>query len=92
MVEHQHGVSSFLSFGAKSVQPEILEKLLIGREKVAKTLEKKVKNIAKDGLNHHAIVVGARGTGKTHLLRILYHRAQPYIKNKKIVTYYSFFT
>lgn len=88
MVEHQHGVSSFLSFGAKSVQPEILEKLLIGREKIAKTLEKKVKNIAKDGLNHQTIVVGARGTGKTHLLRILYHRAQPYIKKNKIVVAY----
>jgi len=88
MVEHQHGISSFLSFGAKSVQPEILEKLLIGREKVAKTLEKKVKNIAVDGLNHHAIVVGARGTGKTHLLRILYHRAQSYIQDNKIVIAY----
>lgn len=88
MVEHQHGISSFLSFGAKSVQPEILEKLLIGREKVAKNLEKKVENIANDGLNHQTIVVGARGTGKTHLLRILYHRAQPFIKNNKIVIAY----
>ena len=88
MVEHQHGLSSFLSFGAKSVQPEILEKLLVGREKVAKTLEKKVKNIVNDGLNHQVIVVGARGTGKTHLLRILYHRMESDIQSKKIVVAY----
>jgi Cdc6-like AAA superfamily ATPase len=64
MVETQQGVSTFLSFGAKSVKPEILEELLIGRRENVDLLSKFVKEIAEDGLNHHKIVIGQRGTGK----------------------------
>ena len=52
MVENQHSINTILSFGAKSVNPEILEKLLIGREKTADYLFNAVKSIAEDGNNN----------------------------------------
>jgi len=89
-VENQHGLNSFLSFGAKSVNPEILETLLVGRKKIVDQLENRVKNIAKDGLNHQVLILGARGTGKTHILRVLYFRLQSFITQKKIkVAYFA---
>lgn len=90
MVENKYGISSTLSFGAKSVHPKILEALLVGREKLVNQLEKKAKNIAKDGLNHQVLIIGARGTGKTHMLSVLHHRIQPLIKNNEIkVAYFA---
>ncbi|MCU0339274.1 MAG: hypothetical protein MUE30_05270 [Spirosomaceae bacterium] len=90
MVENQQGVSTFLSFGAKSVKPHILEQMLIGRRENADFLEKCVKEIAQDGLNHQLMIVGKRGMGKTHLLRTLYHRSQPFLQAKAIeIAYFS---
>ncbi|MEY4540773.1 MAG: hypothetical protein RLZZ306_2530, partial [Bacteroidota bacterium] len=93
MVENQQGVtpqglSTFLSFGAKSVQPEILEELLIGRQQNVDFLAKCVNDIAYEGLNHQLMVVGRRGMGKTHILRVLYHRLQPALQENKIVVAY----
>lgn len=93
MVENQQGItpqglSTFLSFGAKSVQPEILEELLIGRQQNVDFLAKCVNDIAYEGLNHQLMVVGRRGMGKTHILRVLYHRLQPALQENKIVVAY----
>jgi tetratricopeptide (TPR) repeat protein len=93
MVENQQsitpqGLSTFLSFGAKSVQPEILEELLIGRQQNVDFLAKCVNDIAYEGLNHQLMVVGRRGMGKTHILRVLYHRLQPALQENKIVVAY----
>lgn len=90
MVETQQGISTFLSFGAKSVKPEILEELLIGRQDDINYLTKCVGEIAEDGINHQIIVVGQRGMGKTHLLRVLYQRSQAFLKNEKLkIAYFS---
>ena len=89
-METQQGISTFLSFGAKSVKPEILEELLIGRHDDIDFLTKCVGEIANDGINHQIIVVGQRGMGKTHLLRVLYQRSQPFLKDKKLmIAYFS---
>jgi tetratricopeptide (TPR) repeat protein len=88
MVANQSGVNMILSFGVKSVNPEILEKLLIGRQKAADYLYDAAKSIAEDGNNQHILVIGQRGMGKTHLLRVLFHRLQQYIKDDKIVVAY----
>ncbi|HAK76300.1 MAG TPA: hypothetical protein DCM71_05190, partial [Runella sp.] len=90
MVEAQQGVSTFLSFGTKSVKPGILEELLIGRREDVNLLTKFVNEIAQDGLNHQVIVVGQRGMGKTHILRVLYQRSQVFLKDKKLkIAYFS---
>lgn len=87
-MENQHSINTILSFGAKSVNPEILEKLLIGREKTADYLFNAVKSIAEDGNNNQQLIIGQRGMGKTHLFRILFHRIQKYIIDKKLVVAY----
>lgn len=88
MVENKHSVNTILSFGAKSVNPEVLEKLLIGREKNAEYLFNAVKSIAEDNNNQQIVVIGQRGMGKTHLFRILYSRIQKYITDQKLVVAY----
>lgn len=88
MVENQHSINSILSFSAKSVEPEILERLLIGRGQAADYLTSAVDSIVNDGLNENILVVGQRGMGKTHLLRILYHRCVKYIEQDKLVVAY----
>ena len=84
----QTGISTFLSFGAKSVKPEILEKLLIGRQKTVDMLTQQATDIAEHGINAQLMLVGNRGMGKTHVLRVLYHRIQPLVQNRKIVVAY----
>lgn len=82
------GLSTFLSFGAKSVQPEILEKMLIGRGKTADLLEQYVREIATSGVNHQVFMVGPRGSGKTHSLRVLYHRVADLVQSRQLVVAY----
>jgi tetratricopeptide (TPR) repeat protein len=84
----QAGISMFLSFGAKSVKPEILEKLLVGRQKTVDMLTQQATDIAESGANAQLMLIGNRGMGKTHVLRVLYHRIQPLIQDRKIVVAY----
>ena len=82
------GLSTFLSFGAKSVRPDVLEKMLIGRQKTADLLEQYVREIATNGVNQQVFMVGPRGSGKTHLLRVLYHRVQDLVQSRQVVVSY----
>lgn len=89
-MENQHSIKTILSFGAKSVEPQLLEQLLVGRDKNAEYLFKSVEGIVNNGNNQQILVVGQRGMGKTHLIRVLYHRCQPFINKKQlIVAYFS---
>lgn len=89
-MEDQQSIKTILSFGAKSVEPKILEQLLVGRDKNADYLFKTVQGIVDNGNNQQILVVGQRGMGKTHLLRVLYHRCQTFIeKNKLTIAYFS---
>lgn len=93
MVETQQGVgnkgiSTFLSFGAKNVQPDILEKMLVGHRKTVDLLEQYAKGIAQNGVNHQVFIVGPRGSGKTHMLRVLYYRIHELVQTRAIVVSY----
>lgn len=63
-----------LIFNSKIEKPEFLENLLVGRKKVVDVLEKSVISIAKSGENDQYLLIGNRGSGKTHLIRVLYNR------------------
>ena len=88
MVEDKYSVNTVLSFGARSINPEILEKLLIGRTKATEYIFDAVKSIAEYKNNQQILVIGQRGMGKTHLLKTLHHRIQNYINDNKIVVAY----
>lgn len=82
------GISTFLSFGAKNVKPDILEKMLVGRQKTVNLLEQYVREIAQDGVNHQVFIVGPRGAGKTHMLRVLYYRVNELVQTRAVVVSY----
>ncbi|MBL0192514.1 MAG: hypothetical protein IPQ18_14595 [Saprospiraceae bacterium] len=88
MVEDKYSVNTVLSFGARSINPEILEKLLIGRTKAADYLFDAVKSIAEYKNNQQILVIGQRGLGKPFTTRSLHHRIQDYINDDKIVVVY----
>ena len=74
-------INSLLTFGAKSVKPEILEQTLTIRKETVDEIEKNC--IIKTGnfSTWQSLIIAARGSGKTHLIKVLYHRLK---KNKKI--------
>lgn len=61
-------------FNAKIENPIKLEQRLVGREHVVNALvDTQLKHI-KEGIPPQFLVVGPRGSGKTHMLRIIYER------------------
>lgn len=62
------------SFSPGWGDPEMLEKTLTGREDLVDRLEELVRDGAGGPNKHQRLVVGPRGSGKTHVLRVLYNR------------------
>jgi len=90
MVENKHSINTILSFGAKSVNPEILESLLTGRDKTADFLENKVQTVVENGDNQFILVIGQRGMGKTHLLKVLHSRIWHYsLEDRLTIAYFA---
>lgn len=92
MVGHEQsikkGISTFLSFSAKSVEPELLEQLLIGRGETADLLTRYARQIVSNGQNHQIILIGPRGSGKTHMLSVLFHRLSDVVKKRELIVAY----
>lgn len=88
MVENKHSINTILSFGAKSVNPEILEQLLTGRADIADFFEQKIRAIVEEKTNQFWLIVGQRGMGKTHLLKVLHSRVWHYVEENKLVIAY----
>jgi len=61
-------------FNAKIEDPEKLEKMLVGRAPIVNTLVDAQFQHSKGGIPPQFLVVGPRGSGKTHMLRIIYDR------------------
>jgi Cdc6-like AAA superfamily ATPase len=68
------GLSHLQTFNPVESKPELLEKTLIGREHIVDLLEKSVIESATTGNKLQRLIIGPRGSGKTHLLRVLYNR------------------
>jgi DNA-binding MarR family transcriptional regulator len=90
VVETKQGINTVLSFGAKSVNPEILEQLLTGRLNIANFFEEKVNAIVNDRNSQFWLIIGQRGMGKTHLLKVLHSRIWHYSQeNKLTISYFA---
>ncbi|OQX77176.1 MAG: hypothetical protein B6D64_08660 [Bacteroidetes bacterium 4484_276] len=78
-----------LIFNSKIEKPGYLEKLLVGRKKTVNALEKSVITGAKYYQNIQHLVIGNRGSGKTHLMRVLFNRisTNATVTNKYCIAY-----
>jgi len=83
MVENQQGVvfmekpksiRTLQSFSPGWSDPEILEKTLVGRLDLVDRLEELVIDGAGGPNKHQRLIIGFRGSGKTHVLRVLHNR------------------
>lgn len=61
-------------FTPSLMDPETLEAIFVQREPLAERLVALVRDSALTATKHHALLVGPRGVGKTHLLTIVQHR------------------
>jgi DNA polymerase III delta prime subunit len=67
-------VNSVLRFNPSNCTPEFLEKILVGQHELVSRLERSVLDSIQTSAGHHWLIVGPRGSGKTHLLAILFNR------------------
>jgi Cdc6-like AAA superfamily ATPase len=61
-------------FNAKIENPEKLGQMLVGREYIVNALVESQLQHTKGGLTPQYLVIGPRGSGKTHILRVVYDR------------------
>jgi tetratricopeptide (TPR) repeat protein len=78
-------------FNAKLEDASRLEQTLIGRKHIADWLEKQVLNFVETGQPLRELLIGPRGSGKTHLLGVLYNRiaSRPEVQQKLAIAYMS---
>jgi Cdc6-like AAA superfamily ATPase len=53
-----------------------LETILVQREALVTDLVERIRESVLTSSKHHALVIGTRGMGKTHLVSPVYHRIQ----------------
>jgi Tfp pilus assembly protein PilF/DNA-binding MarR family transcriptional regulator len=61
-------------FNAKIETPDHLEELLIGRKGIVDSIEKSIQQALLHGQNVNHLLIGTRGSGKTHMMQVLYNR------------------
>jgi hypothetical protein len=69
-----NGLNYLQTFNPTESKAELLEKTLTGRKELVDLLEKLLIDSAASGNKQQRLIVGPRGSGKTHLLRVLYNR------------------
>ena len=83
------GQKSLLSFSPGWSDSALLEKTLIGRRDLVDRLEELAIDGA-GGLNkHQRLIIGPRGSGKTHVLRVLHNRLwrNTKLKDRLLIVY-----
>jgi tetratricopeptide (TPR) repeat protein len=63
-------------FTPSLIGPESLEMLLVQRARMAARCMELIHDSAMSPAKHHQLFIGPRGIGKTHLVSVVYHRAQ----------------
>lgn len=78
-----------LIFSPKIESPQHLEELLVGRKDIVNSIEKSVIQATLHDQNIQHLLIGNRGCGKTHLIRVLYNRLSinPDVTRKTIIAY-----
>jgi tetratricopeptide (TPR) repeat protein len=69
------------------IEPEILLKTLMGRKEELRNINRILKSASSGRSLSHAIIIGPKGIGKTHLLRIIYHSIKGDIRIEDLKDY-----
>jgi Cdc6-like AAA superfamily ATPase len=65
----------FLSrFTPSRTDPDVLERIFVQRHELARDTEERIRESAEGGSKHHLLFIGPRGSGKTHLVSLVFHR------------------
>lgn len=82
-------LNSISLFSPGNCPHELLESILVGRQDLLDRLEKSVLDSIQTDAGHHYLLVGPRGTGKTHLLAILFNRINKNqdIRDRVVIAY-----
>ena len=70
------GTKKLQSFAPNWGDPQVLERTLVGRRQLVDRLEELAIDGARGGPLHQRLIVGPRGSGKTHVVRVLHNRLQ----------------
>ena len=83
------GSKTLQSFAPNWGEPELLEKTLVGRRELVDRLEQLVIDGAGGPNKHQHLIIGTRGNGKTHVLRVLYNRlrSDKELKKRLLIVY-----
>lgn len=74
-MESDPPVSTHPVYSPSSVAAKDLATMTIGRHDLFERLKTRIKSAATDGSRPHTLLVGPRGSGKTHTLRVAIHQA-----------------
>lgn len=77
----------FYKYTPALLDPKTLEDTLIGRDVELGNIMRILKNASSGQSISHAIFIGPKGIGKTHILRILYHAVRGDIETKGLNIY-----
>jgi DNA-binding MarR family transcriptional regulator len=85
----EEGLNYLQTFNPVESKAKLLEKTLTGRKDLVDLLEELVVESATSGNKFQRLIIGPRGSGKTHLLRVLYNRVsgRDDLKNKLKIAY-----
>jgi len=61
-------------FSPSRTAPENLEKTLVQREGLLNDAEERIYESAVTGNKHHLLLIGPRGSGKTHFAALMFYR------------------
>src|SRR5581483_9366379 len=81
--------SSLQPFSPRWTNPELLEKTLVGRRALVDKLESLALEGAGGPNKYQRLIIGPRGSGKTHVLKVLHTRLSrnPALKDKLLIVY-----
>ncbi len=88
-MDKSSSIRTLQSFSPGWSDPEILEKTLAGRRELVDRLEELVIDGVGGPNKHQRLIIGFRGSGKTHVLRVLHNRLWPQeeLKNLLLIIY-----
>ncbi|MGF1582719.1 MAG: tetratricopeptide repeat protein [Gemmataceae bacterium] len=61
-------------FNPQRDDPQVLETIFVQRHDLAKNIVEKIHDSATSGNKHHFLIIGPRGSGKTHFVSLVFHR------------------